>query len=195
MISVQLIQRVNSVKCVSFKPSRASKRPTVLVYEQIEVLRYVRIHQVRHRTVFGSSSNRKDAISQCLLGDSLHIACFSSSLPRHGPFIVRSAQLFHPFNGFIQVLHPSRRSPPVTTIVFSAPPTSARFHNCALPGSSCSGVWDPRSVEYQSCKLAMLMWCKSRDWLCSNISTISRCKHLLDTEISTLNSFLDQKVP
>ena len=98
-----------------------------------------------------SSSNHQGAISQCLLGYSFHIACFSSSLSRHGP------------------LHPSRCSQQILTIVCTAPPTSARFKSCALPGTSCSGVWDPWSVEFQSCKLAMLLWYKSTDWLCSDI--------------------------
>ena len=80
-ILVLPIQYVNSVKCVSFNPSRASKRPTALVYDQSRVLRYVRIHQIRHRPVVGSSSNRKGAISQGLLGCSLHIACSSSLFP------------------------------------------------------------------------------------------------------------------
>ena len=50
---------------------------------------------------------------------SLHIAYFSSSLclSRHGPFIGRSAQLFHRSNEFIQLLHPSRCSQSILTIV------------------------------------------------------------------------------
>ena len=79
-ILVQPVQCPISVKCISFNPSRASKRPTALVYEHSQVQRHVRIHQIRHRAVVGSSSNRKSAISQCLLGCSLHIACSSSSL-------------------------------------------------------------------------------------------------------------------
>ena len=38
-ILVEPILRVNSVKCVSFCPARASKRPTALVYEHSQVLR------------------------------------------------------------------------------------------------------------------------------------------------------------
>ena len=64
------IQCVNSVKGVSFNPSRASRRPTALVYEHSQVVRYVRMHQIRHRAVG----------SQYLFGYSLHITCFSSSL-------------------------------------------------------------------------------------------------------------------
>ena len=36
-------------------------------------------------------------------------------LSRHGPYIVRRAQLFHRRNGFIQLVHPSRCSQPILT--------------------------------------------------------------------------------
>ena len=61
--------------------------------------------------------------------------------------------------------------------------------------SSCSGVWDPWSVEYQSYTLAMLLKYCARDWLRSNICAVLRCRHHLDTEISVLHSFLYPKVP
>ena len=67
----------------------------------------VRIHQIRHRAVVSSSRLRKSATSQCSLGYSLRIACFSSSLSLQGPFIVKSAQLFDCSNGFSQLVHPS----------------------------------------------------------------------------------------
>ena len=92
-ILVQPIQHVNSLQCVQFNPFGASKRPTA--HERsLPSLRYVRIHQMRHHVVVGSSSNRQGVISQCSLGYSMHTACFSSSLffSRHGPFIVRGAQ-------------------------------------------------------------------------------------------------------
>ena len=106
-ILVRPIQCVNSVKHVSFNLSKASKRPTALVYEHSQVVCYVRTHQIRHLLVVGSPSNRRGAISQCLLVYSFHIACFSSSLSRHGPFVVRSAQLFHRSDGVIPLSHPS----------------------------------------------------------------------------------------
>ena len=62
----------------SIHPERRSDK--VLVYEHSQVLKYVRIHQIRHRAVVGPSSNRQDAISQCSLACSLHVACFSSFL-------------------------------------------------------------------------------------------------------------------
>ena len=112
---VQPIQCVNSVKCVSFNSSRASKRPTALVYAHSQVLRYVRIHRIRHRADVATSSNRKGAISQCLLGYSLHIACFSLAVMVHPS--VRSAQLFHRSNGSTQLLHPFRCSQAILTLV------------------------------------------------------------------------------
>ena len=63
--------------------SNASKRPTALVYEHSQVLSnrtYLYSIKLRHRAVVGSSSNRQGAISQCSLGYSLHIDCFSPSL-------------------------------------------------------------------------------------------------------------------
>ena len=137
-ILVRPIQCVNSVKRVSFTLSRASRRPSALVHEHSQVLCYVRTHQIRHLLVVGSPSNRRGAISQCLLVYSFHIACFSSSLSRHGP------------------LHPFRCTQQILTLVCTAPPTSARFNSCALFGTSCSGVWDPRSVEIN---LANLQCC------------------------------------
>ena len=101
----------------------------------------------------------------------------------------RSARLFHRSNCFIQLLHPSRCSQTILTVDWLAPPTSARFNGCAIAGTSYSGVWDPWSAEYHSCKLAVLLY-RSRDQLRSNICTVLRCWHLLDTEISILNSFL-----
>ena len=81
----------------------------------------------------------------------------ASLLSCHGPFFVRSAQLFHRSNGFLQLLHPSPCSQPILTLVCSAPQTSARFNGCAILGTFCGGVWKPCSVEYQSCKFAMLL--------------------------------------
>ena len=88
------------------------------------------------------------------------------SLSRHGPFIVRCAQLFHRSNSFNQLLHPSRLS---------------QYILWWSVGSMVSRI---------PCKLAMLLSYRSRDWLRSNICTNFGCKHLLDTEISILNSFL-----
>ena len=122
-----------------------------------------------------SSSNQQGAISQCLLGYSFHTACFSSSLSRHGP------------------LHPSRCSQQILTMVCIAPPTSARFNSCALFGTSCSGVWDPRSVEsiLQTCSVVVVQ--KHRLALFRHLHGF-RCRHLLDIEISILNAFLHPSI-
>ena len=105
--------------------SSASKRPTdsrplhpvrqVFVNEHSRVLKYVRTRQIRHGAVVqkcDQSMFTRLLVAHCVL------LCFSLSLSHHGPFIVRSARLFHSSNGFIQLLHPSQCSQPVMTIVF-----------------------------------------------------------------------------
>ena len=73
------------------------------------------------RPVVGSFSNRQGATNQCSRCYSLHMACFSFSsslfFSLHGPFNVRSAQLFHRSSGFTQLLLPSGWSQPVLTLV------------------------------------------------------------------------------
>ena len=103
--------------------------------------------------------------------------CFASCNCCHDPFIVRSAQTCPPFTGFTQLAHPSRCSrSALTTVCFCAHAslqvsvftsgsqfvyigvaTLHPIHHRLRQPSSCSGVWDPWSVEYQSCKLAMLL--------------------------------------
>ena len=85
-----------------------------------------------------------------------------SLFSRNGPFILRSARLVYHPNGFTQLLNPSRCSQPIQTNVCfcfcSASTTSSRFNSyCVIPWHICGGVWDPWSVEYQSCKLATLL--------------------------------------
>ena len=102
--------------------------------------------QVRRQSVFTK-------ISRCILP----LLCFLPLLSC--PFIVRSAQTRQPFTGFTQLASMFTInadnclflcsclqvcSPVTRSIIGSSP-------------SSCSGVWDPWSVEYQSCKLAMLL--------------------------------------
>ena len=150
-----LNQSSASTRSTAFRSTHPERRSDqLLVYEHNQVLRYARIHQIRHRAVVGSLSNLQGAISQCSLGYSLHIACFSSS--RHGPFIVGSGQLFHRSNDFIQLLHQSLRSQTILTrvcfcLLFCTSDVGPiqqllcdPWHIC------CSGVWDPWSVEYQS---------------------------------------------
>ena len=94
--------------------------------------------------------------------------CFASCHCCHDPFIVRSAQTRPPFTGFTQRAHPSRCSRP--TLTFRLFCTAGFFGLCSCldcnpvtnsvigsSSSSCSLVWDPWSVEYQSCKLAVLL--------------------------------------
>ena len=164
------------------------------MYEHSQVLRYVRTHQIRHRAVVGFSSGRKSAISQCLLCYSLHIACFSASLLLSLSLLPswsihrEKCSTLPPFQWF----HPAFAPVSMFTIScdFCLFETAARFNSCAIPGTSCCGVRDPWSVEYQSCELAMFLQHRSRDWLRSDISTNFRCEHHLDTKIFILNSFL-----
>ena len=86
---------------------------------------------------------------------------------------MRSAQTCPPFTGFTQLAHPSRCSrSTLTTVGFSAlvfrdhiasrsfsglQPFSRSIRGSSPSSSSCSGEWDPWSVEYQSFKLAMFV--------------------------------------
>ena len=80
----------------------------VLMYEHSEVLRYVRIQQIRLFAVVDSLSNHQSAINHCSLCYSLLTACFSSSL---SPVMVHSSwEVLNSANDFIQSLHPSRCS-------------------------------------------------------------------------------------
>ena len=104
--------------------------------------------------------------------------CFASCNCCHDPFIVRSAQTCPPFAGFTQLAHLSRCSrSTLTTVCFCARVSVFTSGLCVFFGSlcsyrvcspvtrsiigsspsSCSGVWDPWSVGYQSCKIAMLL--------------------------------------
>ena len=104
-----------------------------------------------HGAFKGSESSRQGwrshsfhKISRCIL--LLLLLCFSlfSSLD---PFIVRSVKLVHRSLVSHSFAHPSRCSRPTLTIVCF----------CAASPSSCSGVWDPRSLDYQSCRFAVLL--------------------------------------
>ena len=104
--------------------------------------------------------------------------CFASCNCCRDPFIVRSAQTCPPFTGFTQLAHPSRCSrSTLTTVCFCACVSVITsglsvytglcvhiglqprhpIHRRLRQPSSCSGVWDPWSIEYQSCKLATLL--------------------------------------
>ena len=136
----------------SIHPERRGDQ--LLVYKHSQVLRYVRIHQIRHRAVVGSSRNRQGAISQCSLCDSLHIACFPSSfsllLPSWSIWSIHreKCSTLPPFQWFHSALAPvsmfTTDSNNCLFLFSSAPPTPARFNRCAIPRTSCSGVRDPR---------------------------------------------------
>ena len=102
--------------------------------------------------------------------------CFASCRCCHDPFIVRSRP---PFTGFTQLctsvstfrFHVLIDVVSTFTILCHKFPCTFSFGLCSClrvcspvtspilssSPSSCSGVWDPWSVEYQSCKLAMLL--------------------------------------
>ena len=138
--------------------SRVSKRSPWLVYDHSRVLKErllsLSVILARHwalkviRQLVRSVSLHE--ISHCLLlllcSCFAHCPCFAHCC--HDPFIVRSTQTCPPFLGFIQLAHPSRCSRSTLTTVC--------FCFCCIIGSSpssCSGVWDPWSLEYQSCNL------------------------------------------
>ena len=123
-----------------------------------------------HRALVGSKSYRQlgcQAVHKnlrCICHCSASCPCFVPCNCCHDPFIVRNSQTCPPFIGFTQQSHPSRCSrSTLTTVCFSAFDSSRDHvwslcvHRGCSPPSSCSGVWDPWSVEYQSCKLAMLL--------------------------------------
>ena len=148
---------------MSFNPSRASMRPTALVYEHSQVLRNVRIHQIRHRAVVGSSSNRQGAISQCSLGHSLHMACVSSSssllLPSWSIHREKCSTLppFQRFHSAFALVSMFTTSSDKCLFLLSVLHLRRRLDSTGGP-SSCSAVWVPWSVEYQSCRFTMLLW-------------------------------------
>ena len=137
----------------------------LLVYEHSQFLRYVRIHQIRQRAVVGSSSNRQSAISQCSLGYSLHIACFTSSfslfLPswsvhREKCSTLPPLQWFHP--AFAPVSMFTTNSD-ICLFLFSVLHLRRRLDSTDVRslGHLVVECRDPSSVEHQSCKLAMLL--------------------------------------
>ena len=150
-------------KCMSFNPSGASRRPTALMYEHRQVQRYVRVHQIRHHAVIGSSSNRQGAICQCSLGYSLHMACVSSSfsllLPSWSSHRERCSTLppFQWFHSAFALVSMFTTSSDKCLFLLSVLHLRRRLVSTNGP-SSCSVVWDPWSVEYQSCRFAKLLW-------------------------------------
>ena len=105
--------------------------------------------------------------SRCILP--LRCPCFASCHVCHDPITVRRAQTYPLFTGFTQLARPSRCSrSTLATVCFCSSVSVITSGLCVCIGlqpftrsirgsspTSCSGVWDPWSVEYQSCKLAM----------------------------------------
>ena len=126
-----------------------------------------RVHGSKVPAKFGVSQCSK--IPRCILSLRCTCPCFASCDCRHDSFIVRSAQTRPPFTGFTQLAHPSRCSRSTLTTVCFCARASLRVsvftsglqprHQTTIGSSpsTCSGVWDPCSVEYQSCKPAMLL--------------------------------------
>ena len=132
---------------------------------------------LRHRAFMGSEvfASFKLGVSQFtkFCAASCHCVapcpCFASCNCCHGPFIVRSSQTCPPFTDFARLAHPSRCSRTTLLLipglcVCTAPLCSHRvsvYIGAAVPSPDPSQASSPsscpRSVEYQSCKLAMLL--------------------------------------
>ena len=110
-----------------------------------------------------------------------------------------------PFTGFTQLAHPSRCSRSTLTTVCVCARDSVftsglqprhRIHQRLRQPSSCCGVWDPWSVEYQSCKICnVVVVLKQRPGFVPTSAQFLRRRHFLDDEDSILNSFLYLEVP
>ena len=183
--------------------SSASKRPTdsrsihpmrqLLLYEHNQVQRYVRIRQIV--LSWALSSICQSAINQFftrLIVAHCLLLFFSLSYPSWSIHREKCSTL-PPFQWF----HSAFASISVFTVnsddclfLFGVLHLRLRLYPTDVP-SSCGGVWDPWSMEDQSCKLAMLLYYWSDDWV---RSTIFRCSNIFDTEVSILNSFLYPKI-
>ena len=108
------------------------------------------------------SRYRQGVTSQCSLGCSLQIAYLSSSSHSSSPVMVHSSWAVHNYSTVPMV---SLSFAPVS--MFTTNSDCCMFHSVLhnwrrldstnVP-SSCCGVWEPWSVEHQSCKLAMVLY-------------------------------------
>ena len=178
-------KRPSLVNCISTNPECRSDHQRLVCNHSL-----VLIPRVSALSVISLKVLAKFGVSQCsqkFRAASCH--CFASCHCCHDLFIVRSAQTRPPFTGFTQLCTSVsmftinadncmflcsclRVCSPVTRSIIGSSP------------SSCSGVRDPWSVEYQCCCGA-----EAETRLRYNISAVLRCKHLLGTEVSVLNSF------
>ena len=157
--------RPSLVNCISTNPECRSDHRWPVCKHSLILLKKS-ICSLCHRAFMGSEVLAKwggqsafTKISRCIL-PLLCSHCFASCNCCHDPLIERSAQTRPPFTGFSQLAHPSRCSrSTLTTVCFCASGFSGSLcsHRVCNPvtrsiigssPSSCSGVWDPRSVEY-----------------------------------------------
>ena len=162
--------RLLTVSCPNISIHRGVYNHSLVLEKRLLSLSSSRIHGLK---VIASS---KVGVSQFTKFRAAFCHCFASWNCCRGPFIVRSAQTCPPFTGFTQLAHPSRCSRSTLTAVcfcacFSVFTSGLCVYIGSLFGSaapsphpslasspsSCSGVWDPWSIDYQSCKLAMLL--------------------------------------
>ena len=138
--------------------------------------------------------------------------CFASCDCCHDPFTVRSAQTCPPFTGFTQLAHPSRCSrSTLTTVCFCARVSVFTSGLRVHIGSLCSYRLQPRHQIHHWLVTFILQWsvgsmnntilqtCNVVVVLMQRLASFQhlrlRCKHLLDTEVSVLDSFFDPEVP
>ena len=166
---VQSIQNVEATTC-----SRVRTQPST------EIRAYPPDPSSRCRGFFKWSEKCDQSVFTLLLVAHCLLLCFSAplslSLSPSWSIHREKCSTLPPFQWF----HPAFAPVSMFTIScdFCLFETAARFNSCAIPGTSCCGVRDPWSVEYQSCELAMFLQHRSRDWLRSDISTNFRCEHL-----------------
>ena len=127
--------------------------------------------------------------SELLVASCLPLLLFFSPLPSACQ-VLNSSTVAKRFHSVCHLSQPTQPCPTIARLFrfYTSWRQLVWFTKCLQ--SSCSGMWDPRSVEYQSCKCAVVFLYWSRDWLHSNILKFLGCRHLLDTEISVLYSFL-----
>ena len=164
-IPVQQIQCVNSVKYLSFNPSRVSKRPAA----------HVQTHPSPEKPHVPALSTAPSSRCRGLTKESPK--CDQSVFPGFPRLLVAHCLLlfFSLPSWSIWSFHREKCStlPPFQWLLSAFAPVlmfTTNYDSCLFctsdggsiqqmcdPVKSWSGVWDPWSVEYQSCKLAMLL--------------------------------------
>ena len=163
------------VKCISTNPECRSDHRWLVYNHSLVLIAFL-----------GSESSRQVRRQSVLTNfRAAYCNCFASCHCYHDQFIVRGALTSPPFTGFTQFALPSRCSrSTLTTVCFCARDTVFKSGLCVQVGSlcsyrvsvfisglqlhyqihhklrqrsSCGGVWDPWSVENQSCIFALLL--------------------------------------